>query len=145
MHLPLKYYWNSARRYQDTASCLLHFWVLGKQIFKWDRHAKVIALPDLQLYFRFRGGKTCVIPSHISTTHTTYLSHFKTTIGVYYIDIDNRYYNKIAFAGEERKPRPDRQKFVDENELAILSILYKSTNNYYLYTGFQWRRCSKQN
>ena len=35
-----------------------------------------------------------------------------------------RYYDKIAAEGEGRKPDSDRQKFVAESELAILSILF---------------------
>ena len=36
-----------------------------------------------------------------------------------------RQHNKIAASGEGRKPELDRQKYVVESELAILSILYK--------------------
>ena len=35
------------------------------------------------------------------------------------------YYDKIASEGEGPKPSSDRQKYVAESELALLSILYK--------------------
>ena len=54
-----------------------------------------------------------------------------------YITLD-RHYDKIAAEGEGHKPNLDRQKFVAESEIAILSILYK-INNYNFFTGFQWR------
>ena len=40
-----------------------------------------------------------------------------------YITLD-RHYHKIAAEGEGHKPNLDRQKFVAESELVILSILY---------------------
>ena len=36
-----------------------------------------------------------------------------------------RHHNKIAASGEGHKPELDRQKYLVESELAILSILYK--------------------
>ena len=36
-----------------------------------------------------------------------------------------QHHDKIAASGEGRKPELDRQKYVVESELAILSILYK--------------------
>ena len=39
-------------------------------------------------------------------------------------------------AATTTKIAADRQKFVAENEIAILSILYK-INNYNFFTGFQ--------
>ena len=36
-----------------------------------------------------------------------------------------KFLTKIAFKGEGRKPSSDREKYVAESELALLSILYK--------------------
>ena len=47
------------------------------------------------------------------------------------------YYDKIAAEGEGCKPDLDRQKFVAESELAILSILYKLIIIFYFSTGLQ--------
>ena len=47
------------------------------------------------------------------------------------------YYDKIAAEGEGRKPDLDRQKFVAESQLAILSILYKLIIIIYFSTGLQ--------
>ena len=47
------------------------------------------------------------------------------------------YYDKIAAEGEGRKPDLDRQKFIVESKLAILSILYKLIIIIYFSTGLQ--------
>ena len=43
------------------------------------------------------------------------------------------YYDKIAAKGEGHKPDLDRQKFIAESELAILSILYKLIINLFFH------------
>ena len=42
-------------------------------------------------------------------------------------------FDKIASGGEGRKPNSDRQKFVAESELALLSILSKQCLMIYFY------------
>ena len=44
---------------------------------------------------------------------------------------------KIASEGEGRKPSSDREKYVAESELALLSILYKLIIMIYFSTGLQ--------
>ena len=48
-------------------------------------------------------------------------------------DGDKLLYNKMAAAGGGRKPNPDRQQYMAESELALLSIISKS-NNYNFYS-----------
>ena len=42
-------------------------------------------------------------------------------------------YDKIASAGEGRKPNSDREKYIAESELALLSILSKQSLMIYFY------------
>ena len=49
--------------------------------------------------------------------------YYETTF--YYLRTVYDYYDKIAANGEGHKPDLNRQKYVAESELALLSILYK--------------------
>ena len=52
-------------------------------------------------------------------------SYIKTTVRLHYGCSTSRHYDKIAVSGEGHKPKPDKERYVAESELAILSILYK--------------------
>ena len=52
-------------------------------------------------------------------------SYIETTVRLHYGCSTSRHQDKIAASGEGHKPSLDRQKYVMESELALLSILYK--------------------
>ena len=53
------------------------------------------------------------------------------------LDLKAKFSFKIAAKGEGRKPDLNRQKFVAESELVLLSILYKLIIIIYISTGVQ--------
>ena len=63
--------------------------------------------------------------------HSKYLEMMKTSFSTFLSrrQLDHitvvQHHDKIAASGEGRKPDLDRQKYMVESELAILSILYK--------------------